>query len=72
MHGQNFVLNDTYPKSWRKHVATQFLKRGVKLVLNDYVDDFEIKGGHITTRGKKMIPADLVVCSALLIMSTFS
>jgi phytoene dehydrogenase-like protein len=62
VHGPKFVLNDTYPESWRENVATQLLKRGVTLVLNDFVDDLEIKNGHITTRGKKYIPADLVVC----------
>ncbi|KIM36348.1 hypothetical protein M413DRAFT_31768 [Hebeloma cylindrosporum] len=61
VHGQKFLLNDTYPERWRKNVASQFLKRGVKLVLDDFVDDLEIKDGHITTRGKKTIPADLVV-----------
>ena len=72
MHGQKFVLNDTYPESWRKNVATQLRKRGVTLALNDYVDDLEIKNGRITTRGKKSIPADLVVCPSLLTESTCS
>jgi len=63
VHSQKFVLNDTYPQSWRKKVATQLLKRGVRLVLDDLVDDFDIKSGRITTRGGKSIPADLVVCS---------
>jgi len=72
VHSRKSVLNDTYPESWRKNVATQFLKRGVKLVLDDFVDDFEIKDGYITTRGKKTIPADLVVRSFLLLISAFS
>jgi hypothetical protein len=72
VHSRKSVLNDTYPESWRENVATQFLKRGVKLVLDDFVDDFEIEDGHITTRGKKTIPADLVVCYFLLVISTFS
>jgi len=61
VHGPELVLNDTYPKSWRKRVAKQYLDRGVKLVLGDFVDDFEIKDGYVITRGKKSIPADLVV-----------
>ena len=72
MHSRKSVLNDTYPESWRENVATQFLKRGVKFVLDDFVDDFEIKDGLITTRGKKTIPADLVVRYFLLVVSTFS
>jgi hypothetical protein len=33
----------------------------VEFVLGDFVDDLEIKDGHITTRANKSIPADLVV-----------
>jgi len=61
VHSQELPLNDTYPKSWREKVAKQFVDRGVKFVLGDYLDDLEIKDGYVTTRGNKSIPADLVV-----------
>jgi hypothetical protein len=61
VHCQELPLNNTYPKSWRKKVAKQFVDRGVQFVLGDYVDNLEIKDGCVTTRGNKSIPADLVV-----------
>ncbi|KJA18861.1 hypothetical protein HYPSUDRAFT_190500 [Hypholoma sublateritium FD-334 SS-4] len=61
VHAKSQLLNDTYPDSWRTYVGKQFASRGVKLVLGDYVDDLEIREGHIKTRSSKSIKADLVV-----------
>ncbi|KDR73138.1 hypothetical protein GALMADRAFT_125165 [Galerina marginata CBS 339.88] len=61
VHAQSHLLNDAYPVRWRKSASKTYRDRGVNFVFDDYVDDLEIKDGHITTRAKKSIKADLVV-----------
>lgn len=62
VHGDSLLLNDAYPKYFRKDVANAVRNRGVDVVLEDHVDDFEpSESGVITTRNGKRIIADLVV-----------
>ena len=65
IHSRALLLNDTYPDKWRQQVVDNITARGVKLVMNDRVDDFEPKDGKITTRSGQSVPADLVVRSPL-------
>lgn len=62
VHGHSLPLNDTYPDRWRKAVAKKSEKRGVQLVLGDYITNLETQDGRVVTRSGKSIPADLVVC----------
>ncbi|KAF4610104.1 hypothetical protein D9613_010429 [Agrocybe pediades] len=57
----SLLLNDAYHASWRKRVTDSVTARGVNVVLDDYVDDVEVKDGCVTTRSGRSIPADLVV-----------
>ncbi|ETW87003.1 hypothetical protein HETIRDRAFT_30822 [Heterobasidion irregulare TC 32-1] len=54
------LLNATYPDKFRKRVEKDITVRGVKVVYNDFVDNFEPEG-PITTRGGKTLEGDLVV-----------
>ncbi|KAJ3515585.1 hypothetical protein NLJ89_g1666 [Agrocybe chaxingu] len=63
VHGQPFLLNQAYPESFRKDMGKRVTKRGTRLVLNDYVDDFIPKEGKVITRKGTVIPADLVVAT---------
>lgn len=66
VHGQDFLLNDAYPKYFRKDVAKGLRNRGVEIVLNDWVDELEpSESGVIKTRNGKRIIADLVVRKAI-------
>ncbi|PFH45970.1 hypothetical protein AMATHDRAFT_157112 [Amanita thiersii Skay4041] len=61
VHGQELPLNDYYPRRWRKDIARRLRRRGVNLVLSDYVDDEEIEHYTIKTRNGEVVLADLVV-----------
>ncbi|KAF9567230.1 FAD/NAD(P)-binding domain-containing protein [Agrocybe pediades] len=62
VHGQDLLLNDAYPKNFRKNVANAIQKRGVEVILNDWVDDLDIiDPGLITTRSGRKLVSDLVV-----------
>ncbi|KAJ3493326.1 hypothetical protein NLJ89_g11044 [Agrocybe chaxingu] len=61
VHGHSLLLTTTYPDKFRQDVVNRMTKRGVKLVLGDYVDDIVPKDGKITTRKGTVISADLVV-----------
>lgn len=54
------LLNATYPDKFRKRMEKDITVRGVKVVYNDFVDNFEPEG-PITTRGGKTLEGDLVV-----------
>ena len=58
------LLNATYPDKFRKRMEKDITVRGVKVVYNDFVDNFEPEG-PITTRGGKTLEGDLVVSSLL-------
>lgn len=56
------LINDTYPASFRKSMASGLTARGVKIVYGDYIDDFPTdKSAGVTTRKGKKLNADLVV-----------
>lgn len=62
VHGDSLLLNDAYPKYFRREVAKEVVGRGVDVVLGDFVDDLEpSESGVIKTRNGKRIIADLVV-----------
>ena len=64
IHGDNLLLNDAYPDSFRKTVARSIRKRDVNVILNDRVDDMTISdAGIVTTRSGRKLVADLVVRS---------
>lgn len=62
VHGQELLLNEAYPKYFRKDVAKDIRKRDVEVILNDWVDDMDIsEAGTIRTRNGRKLVADLVV-----------
>ncbi|KAJ7631126.1 hypothetical protein FB45DRAFT_917584 [Roridomyces roridus] len=62
VHGDTQVLNSTYPAGFRKALADDLSKRGVNVVVNDYVDEIPAAGpATVTTRRGSTIEADLVV-----------
>ncbi|KAF8154819.1 hypothetical protein B0H34DRAFT_660708 [Crassisporium funariophilum] len=63
VHGQSAPMNAVYPLRWREDISRRLHKRGVNLIVDDYVDTFEPKDGQITTRKGKSITADLVVAT---------
>ncbi|KAL4267990.1 FAD/NAD(P)-binding domain-containing protein [Pleurotus pulmonarius] len=61
VHGGDHLLNDVYPSKFRTFAEQNVAKRGIKLVLNEYIDD--IPTGSFTsikTRSGKTIQADAV------------
>jgi len=62
VHGQELLLNDAYPKYFRKDVAKDIRKREVEVILDDWVDDLDIsEASTIKTRNGRKLIADLVV-----------
>ncbi|KAJ2917714.1 hypothetical protein MD484_g2705, partial [Candolleomyces efflorescens] len=62
VHGQQQLLNDTYPNRYRDPLLTSVRKIGADVILGDYVDDTEPSSdGTITTRKGKQLHADLVI-----------
>lgn len=62
VHGDELLLNEAYPNSFRKSVAKSVRKRDVTVILDDRVDDMSISDASIVTthNGRKLV-ADLVV-----------
>lgn len=65
MHGEKQLYNSAYPDKMRKAAEASMQKRGINLVLGDFVDLAEtaqVEG--VTTRsGKSLKSVDLVVCT---------
>jgi len=62
VQGDQLLLNDAYPNSFRKSVAKSIRKRDVTVILNDRVDDMTISDASIvTTRSGRKVVADLVI-----------
>lgn len=63
VHGQDLLLNNTYPDKWRKDVEQRLRRRGVNLVMGDIVpsDALASEGGSVKTRNGKTITTDLIV-----------
>lgn len=67
LHKGELLLNEAYPKSFRKDVAKSMRKRDIELVLGDHIDDLTIsEAGTIQTHSGKRLIADLVVRRVLL------
>jgi len=62
VHGDRILLNSTYPDRFRKGLEKSILARGVKIVLDDFVDEIPAPGpASLKTRKGEVIHADLVV-----------
>ncbi|KAF8875027.1 hypothetical protein CPB84DRAFT_1796937 [Gymnopilus junonius] len=61
VHSNALLFNESYPDRWRNKGAQTFRDRGINFVLDDYVDDIEIKDGNVHTRSGKSIKADLII-----------
>lgn len=63
MHGQNLLLNDTYPEKWRKDVERRIRRKGINLVLGDIVPDGASAGENssVKTQNGKTLTPDLIV-----------
>ncbi|KAH8829387.1 hypothetical protein DL96DRAFT_1814616 [Flagelloscypha sp. PMI_526] len=61
VQGDKGVMNDRYPAKLKRAVEAKFKASGVKLILNDYVDDVEGPVEKVVTRNGKEIKADLVL-----------
>lgn len=70
VHGDQLLLNATYPDKVRKAAAASMLARGVELVLGEYVDVSETKEvqGLATRSGKELKDADFVVSPSFSIL----
>ena len=62
VHSDSQLLNSTYPNKYRKQVEKSFTSRGVEIVFNDYVDNFETIPA--TTRSQRQLEGDLIVLSS--------
>lgn len=62
MQKDDLLLNEAYPKSFRKDVAKSMRRRDIDLVLGEYIEDLSIsEAGTIQTQSGKRLIADLVV-----------
>ncbi len=65
VQGGSALLNDAYPDKYRRRVETGVRARGARIILNDYIDTFEVgpvaNGTGVKTRKGVEIQADLVV-----------
>lgn len=65
VQGDAYLMNKTYPLKFRKALGRSVQDRGVKIMFNEYVDEFPTNGaqGEVTTRSGKKIEADLIVAT---------
>ena len=61
VHSDSQLLNSTYPNKYRKQVEKGLASRGVNVVFNDYVDNFDTIPA--TTRSQRQLEGDLIVRS---------
>ena len=65
VQGDSSLLNAAYPNKYRQRVEKGIRARGIELILNDYIDTFEVgaitKGTGVKTRKGVEVEADLVV-----------
>ncbi|KAI9465731.1 FAD/NAD-P-binding domain-containing protein [Lactarius psammicola] len=59
VHSDSQLLNSAYPNKYRKRVEKDITSRGVNIVFNDYVDNFDAIPA--TTRSQRQVEGDLVV-----------
>jgi hypothetical protein len=64
VHGQDNLLNDTYPAKYRNYVKAGVAARKINLVLGEFVTNFPPSGsGELVFRSGKTLDAGLVVSS---------
>lgn len=65
VQGDSSLLNAAYPDKYRRRVEKGIRARGVEIILNDYIDTFEVgpvtEGTGVKTRKGVEVEADLVV-----------
>jgi NADH dehydrogenase FAD-containing subunit len=62
VHGDNMLLNKTYPDKYRLGLAKGLKARGVDIIYNDFIHNIPAEGiVGVTTRNGKNLDADLVV-----------
>ncbi|KAH8996350.1 FAD/NAD-P-binding domain-containing protein [Lactarius akahatsu] len=59
VHSDSQLLNSTYPNKYRKLVEKDVTSRGINIVFNDYVDNFDTIPA--TTRSQRQLEGDLIV-----------
>ncbi|KAK7031196.1 hypothetical protein VNI00_013612 [Paramarasmius palmivorus] len=67
LHRRQLLLNDTYPEKFRKAIQEQVEGRGIKVIVDDSVDNVTpgVSGAPITTLKGKRLQPDLIVCAIL-------
>ncbi|KAJ6492999.1 hypothetical protein C8R45DRAFT_988573 [Mycena sanguinolenta] len=62
-HGQRLLFNETYPDRFRKSAADHLTRRGVKILLDEIVEDLPSQAGPATvlTQSGLKLSADLVL-----------
>lgn len=72
VHGDNMLLNKTYPDKYRLAFAKALKARGVDIIYNDFIHNIPAEGVvGVTTRNGKYLDADLVVNIRVLISMRF-
>jgi NADH dehydrogenase FAD-containing subunit len=61
VHSDSQLLNSAYPNKYRKRVEKDLTSRGVNIVFNDYVDNFD--SAPVKTRSGRQLDGDVVVRS---------
>ena len=59
VHSDSQLLNSAYPNKYRKRVENDVTSRGINVVFNDYVDNFDAIPA--TTRSQRQLEGDLIV-----------
>ncbi|KAH9048426.1 FAD/NAD-P-binding domain-containing protein [Lactarius hengduanensis] len=59
VHSDSQLLNSTYPNKYRKLVEKDVASRGIDIVFNDYVDNFDTIPA--ATRSQRQLEGDLIV-----------
>ncbi|KAH9989632.1 FAD/NAD-P-binding domain-containing protein [Russula vinacea] len=59
VHSDSQLLNSAYPNKYRKRVEKDLTSRGVNIVFNDYVDNFD--SAPVKTRSGRQLDGDVVV-----------
>ena len=59
VHSDSMLLNAAYPNKYRKRIEKDITSRGVDIVFNDYVDEFE--SATPKTRSGRQVEGDFVV-----------
>ena len=67
VHSDSQLLNSAYPDKYRKRVQKDITSRGVNIIFNEYVDDFETVPA--STRSKRSLEGDLMVRTPWVILA---